>query len=366
MPRPHTAPLPLVVLVLGVALSSGGCSAVSTATGTTAGYTPAPTATKASRVVPRGQSADRVASLIEHVADGSGGLTRLGPDYMVQRLLDREDSAEISAAFDRLSVADVPAVRAALIRALELDFVHDPDTSSLDLLNPELSEHFRGFDWHEHDYPGGPEGPDEQFADVLTDAMDLISPERRANRGRAAILLRDEMTPELWAYALGQWAAVPGEPDHKLNRYAAASYVQMRVAAGADGVDLSILSAHRDPVRAANNAAQAANGFAVASFSSHSLGLAIDVALPRAGPVASGAAETPSNRFRLTTEPMSAVVAMRCSPTHKWLHLHGHAFGWYPFQHEPWHWEYNPPGFRRVFFGEFPAGTPQRQPGEGA
>ena len=40
---------------------------------------------------------------------------------------------------------------------------------------------------------------------------------------------------------------------------------------------------------------------------------------------------------------------MTPAPAHKWLLLRGAAFGWYPYLHEPWHWEYNPPGFREVF-----------------
>jgi hypothetical protein len=29
--------------------------------------------------------------------------------------------------------------------------------------------------------------------------------------------------------------------------------------------------------------------------------------------------------------------------------LRGAEFGWFPFGHEPWHWEYNPDGFRDRF-----------------
>jgi hypothetical protein len=37
------------------------------------------------------------------------------------------------------------------------------------------------------------------------------------------------------------------------------------------------------------------------------------------------------------------------SPVHKWLFVNGEQYGWYPYQNEPWHWEYNPPGFRELF-----------------
>ena len=93
------------------------------------------------------------------------------------------------------------------------------------------------------------------------------------------------------------------------------------------------------------------NPNAVASFSSHSLGLAIDFKMSH------------REDFKVTeaaTRPMSEIVRMRESPVHKWLLLRGEEFGWYPYQNEPWHWEYNPPGFREIFWAEFPGGAPQR------
>lgn len=291
------------------------------------------------------------AGKLESIADGSADLTRLPPDYLHQRLLTRDEAPDIAAAYERVLVGDTPAARQALIRAIELDFVHRADTSSLDLLGPGLSGRLQAFGWHEQDYPGGAEGPGEDLAHVLADALDIVTPERRANRARVAVIRKEEATDAIWAYMLAQWEPVPGETRFKLNRHAVAGYLAMREAAAADGVALKILSGHRDPARARANAARVGNSFAVASFSSHSLGLAIDFELPRA---------ESDDRFRLTTRPMGAVVAMRRSPVHKWLHLHGHKFGWYPFQHEPWHWEYNPRGFREVFFADFPDGPPPR------
>jgi len=49
---------------------------------------------------------------------------------------------------------------------------------------------------------------------------------------------------------------------------------------------------------------------------------------------------------------------MRQSPVHKWLFLRGGAYGWYPYQHEPWHWEYNPSGFRATFFSNWTGAVP--------
>jgi len=296
--------------------------------------------------------ADSEDEFIQAFADNADASTRLAPDYMVLRLNDLEHAdPEVKLAYYEHRDVRSVETEAALIRALELDFIHNPDTSSLDLLNPEMRVHFHEFDWHPDDYVGGADGPNEKLADIITDSMDIVSPERRANRSRTAIILKEEATDEIWEYLLSQWTPVPGEGNWKLNRHAKDSYVAMREAAAADGVMMKIRSGHRDPERAAANAARAGNRFAVASFSSHSLGLAIDFALPKADS---------DEIYRLTTSPMSEVVEMRKSPTHKWLHIYGYKHGWFPFQHEPWHWEYNPPGFRDVFWADFEGEVPVR------
>jgi len=321
-----------------------------TACGTAPSASPQPAAEPCVAVFNSGDRADR---LIEHVAYNSAHLTRLTPDYLYQRLHHRDNAQPIADAFNRMLIADVPDAHQSLIDALELGFIHDPEMSSLDLLNSELKAHFNEFSWHDHDYPGGPKGPNEVLADIMVDALDIVRPERRANRSRTAVIRRANVNDAIWEYMLAQWRPVPGEGKWKLNRHAADSFVKMRVAAAADGVTLKIRSGHRDPAKASANAAKFGNSFAVASFSSHSMGLAVDFNLPRPGG---------DGDFNISTRPMSDVVAMRCSDVHKWLHLRGEAFGWYPFQHEPWHWEFNPHGFREVFFAEFPGGAPKLDP----
>jgi LAS superfamily LD-carboxypeptidase LdcB len=37
------------------------------------------------------------------------------------------------------------------------------------------------------------------------------------------------------------------------------------------------------------------------------------------------------------------VDRMRRLPVHRWLVDHADTFGFYPYETEPWHWEYNPP-----------------------
>jgi hypothetical protein len=281
---------------------------------------------------------------------GSGHGTRLHPDYIWNTLDARAEDPAISAAFDKALADRSEDSMQALLRVLELKFIHDPKMSSLDLLGPELSEHFRQFEWQPADYPGGAEGPNEKLADIMCDALDNARPERRANRSRDAVIIKKEATEEIWKYMEAEWVPVPGQEERKLNRHALDPFVRMREQAKAEGVDLIISSSHRMRETAERNAARANNPNAVASFSAHSLGLAIDFKLSQQG------AEYPE----IGTSPMSDVIRMRESPVHKWLHLRGEEFGWYPYQNEPWHWEYNPPGFRDVYFSTFPGGAPKR------
>jgi len=279
-------------------------------------------------------------------------ITRLPANYIWATLKDREQDAELNALFEQVQADACYDSELSLLRALELRFIHDPKTSGLDVLGPELSKHFREFDWQENDFPGGPEGPNEQFADVMVDALDLISPERRANSTRDAVVLRAEATEPVWNYITNQWVTVPGQERWKLNCHALESFVRMREQARAEGVDLVIVSAHRYPQVAQRNAARAGNPNAVASFSSHSLGLAIDFEMSH------------RKEFEVketSTRPMAELVRMRESPVHKWLLLRGEEFGWYPYQNEPWHWEFNPPGFRDIYWADFPGGAPKRQ-----
>jgi len=291
-------------------------------------------------------------ALIEATADlAQTDATRLPANYIWATLKDREQDPKIDAAFERALAQGTRESRLALIRALELKFIHDPTTSALDLLGPELSHHFRTFDWQANDFPGPPEGPNEQFADVMVDVLDLVRPERRANSTRDAVVLRQEATEEVWEYMTKQWVPVPGQERYMLNRHARDAFVRMREQANAEGVDLVILSAHRNRRTAQANAARAGNPNAVASFSSHSLGLAIDFDMSHRDDI---------KFMGLSTRPMSELVRMRESPVHKWLFLRGEEFGWYPYQNEPWHWEYNPPGFRETFWADFPGGAPER------
>jgi hypothetical protein len=87
------------------------------------------------------------------------------------------------------------------------------------------------------------------------------------------------------------------------------------------------------------NAAKSGNPIAVATFSAHSLGLAVDIATSAGS----------EHFLEMTTHPMSNVFGMRAAQAHKRMLLRVEEFGWYPYGNEPWHWEYNPPGFRDRF-----------------
>jgi len=236
----------------------------------------------------------------------------------------------------------------ALLRAVERAFIRDPGASTLDLLPSPLREKYKDFAWDENDYPGGPAGPHEDEAMALDAALARIRPERRANSTPTAVVTKPQFNEETWKYIQSQLRPIPGQEQRKLNRYAVASFVAMREAAKKDGVEIFILSANRDPAVAARNAERTGNPFAVASFSSHILGLAMDLRMSQG-----------SQQYdEASTRPMSNIIAMRSSPVHKWIFVHGAEYGWFPYTHEPWHWEYNPSGFRPRYWQDFPGGIP--------
>ena len=106
----------------------------------------------------------------------------------------------------------------------------------------------------------------------------------------------------------------------------------MQAQAKADGVTLKVGSSIRSFEAAKANSSKAGNANAVASWSSHCLGLAVDLSAAVA-----------------STHNMGQMVKARETSVHKWMIVKGPGFGWYPYHAEPWHFEYNPSGFREVF-----------------
>jgi D-alanyl-D-alanine dipeptidase len=248
-----------------------------------------------------------------------------------------------------------------LVRAMERAFIHDPAMSSIDLLSPERAAHFRGINWGRQDYPGGETGANEHQAIRLRNELNEIRPQRRPNStadvviseseyDRSAALRRyinSELQP-ITAYteALPGETTVPNQPNgHRMNRHAVEAFHRMREAARLDGVALIIGDSFRSRATAQANAAASGNASAVGAYSSHTLGLAMDLNLSYG-----------STRFlETTTRPFTNVMNMRTSPGHKWMFMHGAQYGFFPLQDEPWHYEYNPVGFRQQFMDEFRA-----------
>jgi Domain of unknown function (DUF4157)/D-alanyl-D-alanine carboxypeptidase len=357
-----------------------------TSTTTTTG-TPPPVAAPgvqrlARQIAPAGISATDAARLLTDAsvamgrADGTAGApdpdhTTLRRDDISAAIAGRATNHDLDQAFTggiaaitAASDADRPAVIQRWARAirfvLENQFVHDPIRSGLDLLDPASAAHYRGFHWNPADYPGPPAGPNEGVARSMARAMATIVPERRPNIGVANVMTSAELTATARKNILANLVEVPGQPHQRLLAPAARAFDRMQTIAGTfDGINLSINNSFRSFTTAQANAAAAANPMAVASFSSHSLGLAVDFNLT------AGA----QHFTEVTTTPMQNVANMRSSPTYKWMALHGEEFGWYPFGDEPWHWEYNPPGFRDVFRSlVFPhlSATPSASPATGA
>lgn len=248
--------------------------------------------------------------------------------------------------------AIIDFVKRHFVEFIETQFILNPDASSLDLLSYEEAKRYKDFKWKHFDYYGGKEGPNENRALAMVNALSRIRPERRPHTGATAVLTKSQFKLAIRRYIVSQLQPIPDFPPgsgytqpkgEKLNQFALQDFLRMREAALRDRVPIIVRDSYRSPEVAARNAARAGNRTAVAEFSAHILGLAVDLNMG----YKIGAA---SRKFTETsTRPMQNVVDMRKSPVHKWLFLRGQQYGWYPFQHEPWHWEYNPPGFQQKF-----------------
>jgi hypothetical protein len=241
---------------------------------------------------------------------------------------------------------------AALMAAAERRFVLDPKSSTLELLEPPARDRFLGFAWQADDFPGEPRGPNEQRAAEMFAALGALRPERRPNQGAAAVLVAAEVGPAIEQRIVAALLTVPGTGGLRLHREAADAFARMRAAAAGAGVTLAAASAYRMPARAPESAERPQNPTAVARFSSHSLGLAVDLNMSHG-----------DLRFTETaTRPFQNLVDMYRSPVHKWMLFRGEEFGFYPYRAEPWHWEYNPPEFRERFRAAALAPSPPPQP----
>ena len=193
-------------------------------------------------------------------------------------------------------------------------------------------------------------GSHQAEAQALLNALSRVRPgggERRANTGANAILTKAQFKKDPAAYddyIESQLADVPDE-DVQMNKYAVPKFVAMRAAAKGDGVRLSINNAMRLRSVAEANAAKSGNAKAVASYSSHSLGLAMDLNLRT---------RAMGKRVADVSTAMTNVMGLLGAPAYKWMFQRGAEFGFYQYRNEPWHWEYNPKGFRESFWADMP------------
>ncbi len=122
-----------------------------------------------------------------------------------------------------------------------------------------------------------------------------------------------------------------------LHRLAAAAWQALVTAARTDGIKHPLLlptSGYRNPdrqrrlfalaVKRYGSAEEARKWVAPPGGSAHQSGRAIDFYL--GGKNASG-----------------NVARLRTLPAYRWLVANARRFGFYPYEREPWHWEYNPP-----------------------
>ncbi len=272
----------------------------------------------------------------------------------------------------------------------DTDFIHDVSRSTLEFLTDDQRRRFEGTEWGWLDFPGNKSkpvadmGPDElaryhrdanirleseKFfvgtgqgeAEALFGALAGVRPgggERRVNRRPTAVLTKEQFVtaPAAFdAYIEAQLVPLAGQGSKmRMNTLAAEVFARLRAAAQADGVMITVRSAFRERDVAERNAARAGNAKAVAGFSPHCLGLAMDLALwvPEM-------AVTGEVWKEISTRPFADVVRMLYAPAYKWMYTQGAAFGFYMYSPESWHWEYNPLGFKDRFYAAKPSLRPE-------
>jgi hypothetical protein len=298
-------------------------------------------------LVARDQNAELLEAFNKAVVKVMGG-KEPGAEGEQGEQQEEQQEAQVSEPQEEPNKSEEPPLRVEakkLLRLLEKQFILDPKKSSLDLLPPEQRDKYRDFKWEKLDFPGnkedGVEGPNQDRARRMLRDLGGIRPERRVGStdDTIGIVTAKERTEKMMQYILDELEPIPGQKGKKLNRLAVESFSTMEADAARDGVALIVRDAYRSPEKSALKAAKVNNPVAVAALSPHNLGVAIDLKMS-AGK---------QQYEEATTRPMQNVVDMRESPVHKWMFMRGAAYGWYPYQVEPWHFEYNPEGMRERF-----------------
>ncbi len=262
--------------------------------------------------------------------DAQSARTAQGQQTSFEDEDEDEDESEIDSEDETLSPLSVE--QRAWVLAL--------DRSALERLpNAKLRQRYlQEIDWSEVEFPGNvpkhQRATDDtrrhwRLADELFSAMTAVVPERRV--------------PSSIAYHDPTVIEVPGQPRHRLHSEARDAFVRLREAAAADDVQLVVTSSWRSRKKQAALSSAQPNPNAVAKGkSAHMYGLAVDLRMSVPG------LQVAEANTR-TVEKMANLVRMYRSPVYKWMALRGRAFGWHPYRREPWHWEYNPPGFKARF-----------------
>ena len=225
---------------------------------------------------------------------------------------------------------------------IELEFMFDLDRSVFELLPPDRQQHWESFQWDDLDFPGinakrkeTRKGPNESDATSQFNELGRSIPtlqERRVNQGSTALTTKADKVEKLRS----RLVRVPGEPFRLLPE-AVDAFVEMREAAALDGIEIRLEDGFRSIATSKKKFAQIGSAQMVAKgLSSHNYGAAIDIKL-----------SVPGAKYLEATTLMNNVNKMRNSPIYKWMVLNAHEYGWYPWNDEPWHWEYNPEGFAK-------------------
>lgn len=260
---------------------------------------------------------DARSELVAHA--GVQSLSTDGADWETARALAADDDAR--------SWLDADADGRAALDASVASWIAATDRSGIELIaDADKRKHFlEEVDWSKQHFKK--RGKNIKESEALFNEMAKVVPERRVPTG-------------IKYHNVDAIVETVPDTTRKLFPEAKDAFVRMRDAAKAAGLKLKLGSSWRSEekqqeIRDANPGADASVAMGT---SAHTYGLAVDLHL-----------SVPGLALTNTTKSMAKLVALYRSPIYKWLALHAREFGFFPYRREPWHWEYNPPGFKERF-----------------
>jgi hypothetical protein len=280
-------------------------------------------------------------------------LTRVGGNSLITMNIERLVSDVMFA--DPVQVDElIDSTESHIRRAIELEFIKSPRHSLLELLGPGRKEYWESVDWGQGDFVGDG-GKHSGRAAAMFAEIATIRSERRPHRGDDRITDRTSISQSEWEHllepktvsvlgtgvALNQGVRRIHHP--RMMPEPAQALQQMKTAAALDGIPLEAESIFRSSDEALRGAGGRNNSAAVAAMSSHLLGGTIDFTLGPSRLPFSVSQETS------TSDMHRYVFEYYYSPVAKWLFLYSEEYGFHIFRNEPWHFEYNPEGYRERF-----------------